>query len=344
MDSDTLQTLPKAVLHDHLDGGLRPSTILELAEEQNYDGLPASTESELASWFHQGDSGSLESYLDAFEQTVSVMQTEAAISRVAYEAGVDLANQGVVYAEVRYGISLSMRQGVTREAALEAMIDGFGRAHRDSGIAIYGIATALRHESDSVEVAKAASRYVDKGIVAFDLAGPEKGFPPDTHLEACRVASKAGLGISLHAGEGDGPHSMWRALALCGAQRLGHGVHIVDDAIFEDGALTDLGSFAARVRDHQIPLEVAITSNLHTGSWETANQHPFGALLANGFNVSLNTDNRLMSGTSMIDEYTLAAETFSLSTEDLNGITVNALRAGFGDWPTRRALIAEITG
>lgn len=342
MDISTINALPKAVLHDHLDGGLRPSTILELADEQGYDGLPASEESELAAWFHQGDSGSLESYLEAFEQTVSVMQTEEAISRIAYEAGVDLADQGVVYAEVRYGPSLSTREGLTREAVLEAMIDGFERARRDSGIAVFGIATALRHETDSAEVAKAATRYVGRGVVAFDLAGPEEGFPPQAHLEACRIATGAGLGLTLHAGESDGPHSMWQALALCGAQRLGHGVHIVDDSTFGNGKLTELGSFAARVRDHQIPLEVAITSNLHTGSWSTAAEHPFGALLAEGFNVSINTDNRLMSGISMIDEYALAAETYSLSTGDLNRITVSALKAGFGDWSTRAALIASI--
>ena len=344
MDIRTIKALPKAVLHDHLDGGLRPSTILELADEQGYGSLPASDESELAAWFHQGDSGSLESYLEAFEQTVSVMQTEEAVSRIAYEAGVDLADQGVVYAEVRYGPSLSTRRGLTREAVLEAIIDGFDRAHRDTGIVIHGIATALRHQTDSAEVAGAASKYVGRGIVGFDLAGPEKGFPPQLHLEACKIAQEAGLGVTLHAGESDGPHSMWQALALCGAQRLGHGVHIVEDAAFADGEITDLGSFATRVRDHQVPLEVAITSNLHTGSWATAANHPFGALLAEGFNVSINTDNRLMSGISMVDEYALAAETYSLSTRDLNKITISALRAGFGTWSTRSALIAAIEG
>jgi len=342
VNKETIQLLPKAVLHDHLDGGLRPATILELADEQGYNSLPASDEPELAAWFHQGNSGSLESYLDAFEQTISVMQTENAISRVAYEAGVDLADQGVKYAEVRYGPSLSLRRGLTIEAVLEAVVDGFERAQRDSGIALYGIATALRHQTDSAEVATAAIRYVGKGIVGFDLAGPEKGFPPEEHREACNIAREAGLGLTLHAGESDGPNSMWRALSLCGAQRLGHGVHVVQDATFADGALTHLGSFARRVRDHQVPLEVAITSNLHTGSWSEAIDHPFGALVAAGFNVSINTDNRLMSGISMVDEYALAAETFALSTRDLNAITVDALKAGFGDWPTRKALIASI--
>jgi len=202
--------------------------------------------------------------------------------------------------------------------------------------------TALRHESDSADVARAGSRYVGRGVVAFDLAGPEKGFPPDAHLEACRIAREAGLGVTLHAGEGDGPHSMWRAVALCGAQRLGHGVHIVRDARFENGTLSNLGAFARRIRDHRVPLEVAITSNLHTGSWEHASEHPFGALHAAGFNVSINTDNRLMSGISMSDEYALAAATFGLDRADLVNITVNAIKSGFGDWNVRRRLISRI--
>ncbi len=343
MDVDEIGLLPKAVLHDHLDGGLRPLTILELAEAQEYGGLPEADESALEAWFHQGESGSLEAYLSAFEQTVSVMQTEAAISRVAYEAGVDLASQGVVYAEVRYAPLLSTRRGLSIEAVFEAMIDGFERATRDAGIAVYGIATALRHHSDSVDVAMAASRYVGRGIVAFDLAGPEAGFPPDAHLEACRIAKRGGLGLTLHAGEVDGAHSMWRALALCGAQRLGHGVHIVDDTRSEGGILVDLGPFAKRVRDHQIPLEVSVTSNIHTGSWESPYAHPFGALFRAGFNVSINTDNRLMSGITMNDEYALVSEAFDISTAELMEITIGAIRAGFGDWDARRSLIDQIS-
>lgn len=342
MDSNSIASLPKAVLHDHLDGGLRISTILELADEQGYAGLPTWDEAELKDWFDQGDSGSLEAYLEAFEQTVSVMQTESAISRVAYESGIDLHSQGVVYGEVRYGISLSMREGLSREAVVEAMIDGFQRAESETGIVMYGIATALRHESDSAEVARVASRYVGRGIVGFDLAGPEAGFPPDLHLEACKISSEAGIGVTLHAGESEGPHSMWRALALCGAQRIGHGVHVVDDAVFENGELSELGSFAQRVLDHQVPLEVAVTSNLHTGSWAVPSEHPFGALHKAGYNISINTDNRLMSDVSMVDEYGLVAETFGLDEDDLKGITVAAIRSGFGDWSTRNDLISTI--
>jgi adenosine deaminase len=337
-----VRALPKAVLHEHLDGGLRVSTILEIAEDEGYTGLPSMDPDELSSWFFQGDSGSLEQYLEAFAHTTAVMQTQASIARIAYESGEDLARDGVVYAEVRYDPGLSTRHGLQREDVIEAMLDGFSRASRDTGIVIYAIATALRHQADSLDVVKAAIPFVGRGVVAFDLAGPEKGFPPDLHLEACMLARESGLGLTLHAGEGDGVHSIWRALALCGAQRIGHGVHIVDDTDFDGTSITNLGPFARTVRDHRVPLEVAVTSNLHTGSFDAASVHPFGALFAEGFNLSINTDNRLMSGVTVSDEYALVASTFDLGLDALGIITINALEAGFGDWPKRAALIEQV--
>jgi adenosine deaminase len=200
----------------------------------------------------------------------------------------------------------------------------------------------LRHQSDSLDVVKAAIPFIGHGVVAFDLAGPEEGFPPDLHLDACLLARESGLGLTLHAGEGDGVHSIWRALALCGAQRIGHGVHIVDDTDFDGTSITRLGPFARTVRDHRVPLEVAVTSNIHTGSFDTASVHPFGALLSEGFNLSINTDNRLMSQVSVSDEYALVASTFGLGLDALGAITINALEAGFGDWPERRRLIGQV--
>jgi adenosine deaminase len=342
MDTSAMIDMPKAVLHEHLDGGLRIDTILEIADDEGYASLPSTDATELTSWFFQGESGSLERYLEAFAHTTAVMQTPDAISRIAYESGVDLARDGVVYAEVRYDPGLSMSLGLRREDVIEAMLDGFFRASRDTGIAIYAIATALRHQTDSLDVVKAAIPFLGQGVVAFDLAGPEKGFPPDLHIDACRLARESGLGVTLHAGEGDGVHSIWRALVLCGAQRIGHGVRIVDDTDFDGSTITSLGSFARTVRDHRVPLEVAITSNLHTDSFPSAFEHPFGALLDQGFNVNINTDNRLMSQVSMSDEYALAASTFGLDRNDLATITINALEAGFGDWPERARLIAMV--
>jgi adenosine deaminase len=337
-----MRGLPKAVLHEHLDGGLRISTILEIAEDEGYTELPSMDPAELTSWFFQGESGSLEQYLEAFAHTTAVMQTQDTIARIAYESGEDLARDGVVYAEVRYDPGLSTRRGLHREGVIEAMLDGFSRASRDTGIIIYAIATALRHQTDSLDVVKAAIPFIGRGVVAFDLAGPEEGFPPDMHLDACMLARESGLGLTLHAGEGDGVHSIWRALALCGAQRIGHGVHIVDDTDFDGSSISRLGPFARTVRDHRVPLEVAITSNLHTGSFTTASVHPFGALFAEGFNLSINTDNRLMSQVTVSDEYALVASTFGLGDDALATITTNALEAGFGDWTQRKQLIAGV--
>ena len=344
VDPQSLLKLPKAVLHEHLDGGLRIGTIIELADEEGYRDLPSEDPEMLEDWFFQGESGSLESYLEAFVHTTAVMQTPEAIARVAYESGMDLAGDGVVYAEVRYDPGLSTVRNLRREDVFEAMLDGFSRASRDTGIVIYALATALRHQTDSLEVVKAALPFLDQGVVGFDLAGPEKGFPPDLHLEACQLARESGLGLTLHAGEGDGPHSIWRALALCGSQRIGHGVHIADDTDFDGSSIEHLGLFARTVRDHRVPLEVAITSNLHTGSYPSAQDHPFGALLAQGFNVSINTDNRLMSRVSVSDEYALASSAFDLDRDDLTTITVNAIEAGFGDWTKRAELIEQVRG
>jgi len=336
------QALPKAVLHDHLDGGLRVATILELADECGYTELPADDMDDLAEWFHQGRSGSLERYLEAFEYTVGVMSSESAIQRVAYEAGIDLAADGVVYAEIRFGPSLHVIHGLRREAVIEAVLDGLAAAQRETGIVLYGIAAALRHETDSEEVVRAAIPYLDRGLVAFDLAGPEAGFPADDHIAACRLARDAGLGLTIHAGEADTADSIWRAVARCGAARVGHGVRIADETDFDGRTITEVAPLARRIRDQRVPLEVAITSNLNTSAFPSAAEHPFGSLYRGGFNVSINTDNRLMSGIKLTDEYELAASTFDLVPADLSAITTAALEAGFGDWPTRSRLIGEV--
>lgn len=336
------RSLPKALLHDHLDGGVRAETIIELADAAGYTELPSMDVVELSDWFHQDGSGTLENYLEAFEHAFGVMQTQDAIRRVAYEAGVDLAADGVVYAEMRFGPSLHTFEGLKREDAIEAVLDGMDAARRETGIEIYGIATALRQETDSEEVANAAAQFAGQGLVGFDLAGPEAGYPADDHEPACRLASEHGLGLTIHAGEGDGPHSMWRALAHCGAQRLGHGTRIVEDTTVVDGELAELGSLARRVRDHRVPLEVSITSNLHSGAFAPDIEHPFGALYRAGFNVSINTDNRLMSATTASREYQLATEEFDLTAADLARITANAIEAGFGDYLTRKRLIDEV--
>jgi adenosine deaminase len=272
------------------------------------------------------------------------MQTSAAIERVAYEAGIDHYQDGVVYAELRFGPSLLTEQGLSREDAIEAALLGLRRAAAETGLVFGLLISAIRQDDDSDDVAIAAVRYVGVGVVGFDLAGREIGFPPDDHLPALHRAREHGLAISLHAGEAAGTESIAAALGKGGAQRLGHGVRIIDDCKIEQGEITALGSLATRARDQRIPLEVSITSNIHTGLVPDADSHPFGMLHLAGFNVSINTDNRLMSRVSMSSEVALAARTYGLTASEIGTITVGALQAGFGDWEQRQRLIDDVVG
>jgi adenosine deaminase len=338
----TIDSLPKVVLHDHLDGGLRIATILELADAIGYARLPSTDPAELARWFHQGESGSLERYLDAFSHTVGVMQTADAIERVAYEAVVDLAADGTVYAELRYGPALHTQPGLTLEAIIEAALAGLQRGSDETGVVAGLIPSALRNAPDSEHVARAAARYVGQGVVGFDLAGPEAGYPADDHLPAFRIVHQAGLGLTIHAGEADGPNSIYRAVALCGAHRIGHGVHIIDDTEIEGGSIRATGALARRILDHRIHLEVAVTSNVHTGFVAQASEHPLAALHRAGFSVSINTDNRLMSNVTLADEYSGARREQGMTLSEIGAMTEDALRAGFGSWTDRKRLMEDV--
>ncbi len=340
MDRTTLAALPKAVLHDHLDGGLRIGTLMELAEARGYDGLPGDRQ-ETRRLLHQGGSGSLESYLDAFRHTVAVMQTPEDLSRIAYECLEDHAADGVVYAEIRFAPILHLRSGLSREDVIEAVLDGMARARRDFGIVFGVIVDALRQLPGSDTEVRAALRFVGEGVVGFDLSGLEQGNPPDAHLAACRAAREGGLGLTIHAGEGDGAASIWRALGRCHAQRIGHGARVVDDTITEGSEIRRVGSLAGLVRDHRVPLELCPTSNLHTGLVPSPADHPIGRLHRAGFVVTVNTDNRLMSGVTMTDEMALVVDHQGFTLDDLEKVTVTALETGFGDWCERRRLIDE---
>ena len=336
-----LTALPKAVLHEHLDGGLRIETILELADGCGYQDLPASDPISLADWFDQGRSGSLERYLEAFVHTVAVMQTADSIERIAYEAVEDLAADGVLYAEIRCAPSLLTEGGLRLEEIIEAVLAGLARGEAETGTVARYIADAMRHEADSAEVARACVPFAGQGLVGFDLAGPEAGYPPDDHLPACRIIRGANLGLTIHAGEADGPDSIWRALQRCGAHRIGHGIHIIDDCLVEDGDIISLGLFASYVRSQQVPLEVCPTSNVHTGGWH-ASSHPVGALHRAGFNVSVSPDNRLMSRVTMSDEFALLCEHHGFLSTDLHTLTRRAVDAAFCDWETKQRLFVEV--
>lgn len=336
-----IASLPKVVLHDHLDGGLRPETILELAAEQGLSGLPADNADGLRQWFDQGTSASLERYLEAFQYTVAVMQTAPAIERIAFEAGVDHAADGVVYAELRFAPSLMTQGGLSRVEAIEAVGAGLTRAHRETGTQFGIIVDAMRQDTDSTDVALAALDAVEFGVVGFDLAGPEAGFPADRHLEACRIIREANLGLTIHAGEADGLESIWTALQVCGAHRIGHGFRIIDDCVISDGQITEMGDLATYVRDFQVPLEVCPLSNTHTAQMAMA-EHPIGPLLDAGFNVSVSPDNRLMSRTSMTTEMTQLVEHLGFTAQHLRELTENAAMATFAALDVKAELLATI--
>ena len=331
-----IRRAPKVLLHDHLDGGLRPSTVVELAAEHGYAGLPTTDVDDLARWFTEGAARrDLVLYLDTFEHTVGVLQERDAIVRVAAECAQDLADDGVVYAEVRMAPELCLERGLTLDEAIEAMLEGFRLGTADGRIEIGLLVTAMRHAANSKEVAEAALRHRDEGVVGFDIAGSESGHPPTRHLDAFRLVAEDNFHITIHAGEAFGLPSIWEAVQICGAERLGHGVRIVDDITVTDDGVR-LGRLASFVRDRRVPLEMCPTSNVNTGVCDTIAEHPIGLLRRLRYRVTVNTDNRLMSGTSMSEEMAKLVEAFGYGWDDLEWLTLNAMKSAF--WPFDRRL------
>ncbi|MEA2621330.1 MAG: adenosine deaminase [Chloroflexota bacterium] len=342
---DVTRQAPKALLHDHLDGGLRPATVIELAREGGYEGLPTTDPDALGQWFRQGaDRKSLELYLDGFTHTVGVMQAPDAIERVAAECAEDLAADGVVYAEVRYAPELSTQGGLALDEVMAAWMAGFRRgsdaaAAAGRPIVIRAIVTAMRQYARSVEIAELSVRYRDEGVVGFDIAGPEAGFPPSRHLDAFQLIHRANFHVTIHAGEAFGLPSIWEALQWCGAERLGHGVRIVDDIeVAPDGHVT-LGRLASYVRDRRVPLEMCPTSNVHTGAVTSIGEHPIDLLRRLRFRVTVNTDNRLMSGVTMSSEFAALTETFGFGLDEMQWLTLNAMKSSFAPFDQRLRLI-----
>ena len=304
---ETIRSAPKVLLHDHLDGGLRPETVIELAAASGYDDLPTTDVEELRGWFRDAaDSGSLVRYLETFAHTCGVMQDEAALVRVAAECAEDLAADGVVYAEVRYAPELFTEKGLSLNTIVEAVQTGFRQGEQRAAAAGHTIRVgtllcAMRQNARSLEIAELAVRYRDAGVVGFDIAGPEAGFPPTRNLDAFEYLSQQNAHFTIHAGEAFGLPSIWEAIQHCGAERLGHGVRIVDDIKVDDDGTVHLGRLASYVRDRRIPLEMCPTSNLQTGAAASLKDHPIGLLTALRFRVTVNTDNRLMSGCTDVE-------------------------------------------
>lgn len=337
-----IATLPKVLLHDHLDGGLRPQTVVELASEFGYAGLPTTDVADLATWFNRGAKrNDLVLYLETFAHTVGVMQHRDAIERVAYECAADLAADGVVYAEVRMAPELCTEQGLTLDEVVDAILTGFRRGSEGTGLTIYLICSAMRTAARSLEIAELAVRWRDAGCVGFDIAGAEAGYPPTRHLDAFQYVQRENFHTTIHAGEAFGLPSIWEAVQFCGAERLGHGVRIVDDITGATGA-EHLGRLAAFVRDRRIPLELCPTSNVNTGVCASIAEHPIGMLRRLRFRVTLNTDNRLMSDTSMSKEMQQLADSFGWGIDDFEWMSINAMKSAFAPFPERLAIINGI--
>lgn len=337
---------PKALLHDHLDGGLRPQTVIELAASIGHE-LPTNDVDALSDWFHRGaDSGSLVQYLETFQHTAGVMQTADALERVAAECALDLAADGVVYAEVRFAPELHTSRGLAMAEVVEAVLAGFLRGSLEAAAAgrsirIGALLTAMRTEARADAVARLVVDFRDRGVVGFDIAGAEKGFPPTAHLSAFDYLRRENAHFTIHAGEAYGLPSIWEAIQLCGAERLGHGVRIVDDITFVDGQPV-LGRLASYVRDRRIPLELCPTSNLHTNAASSISEHPIGLLKDLHFRITVNTDNRLMSDVSMSSEFTQLVGAFDWTLADLQWVTVNAMKSSFIPFEERLDIINRI--
>jgi adenosine deaminase len=344
LDAASIRRAPKVLLHDHLDGGLRPQTVIELADAHGYRDLPTTDAGELGTWFRQAaDSGSLVRYLETFAHTVGVMQAADAVHRVARECALDLAADGVVHAEVRFAPELATAGGLPIEAVVEAMVDGFAAGGAEATAAgtpirVGALLCAMRQADRWEEVAGLVVRYRDAGVVGFDLAGPEIGFPPDRIPAAIELLDRAGAHRTIHAGEAAGTGSIRAALDGARAERLGHGIRIADE-VADDGAL---GPVARQVLDMQVPLEVAPSSNVQTGAYPSLAGHPVDRLHRLGFAVTVNTDNRLMSGVSVTSELTDVAATFGWGWDDVQTVTERALAAAFLDDGERARLLTDV--
>jgi adenosine deaminase len=338
-----LRAAPKVLLHDHLDGGLRPQTIIELAKDVGYSKLPPGDPEELAQWFFEGaNRGSLTQYLEGFKHTIAVMQTEAALKRVAYEMMEDMKKDGVAYVETRFAPVFHTTRGLHWEEIVQAVLDGLEKGRKDFGVAYGLIICAMRDKNLSLEMAELAVNFRERGAVGFDLAGEEGGYPPKKHIDAFHFAQRENFSITIHAGEAFGKESIWQAIQWCGAHRIGHATRLVEDMAVTDGKIVKLGSLAQYVLDKRIPLELCLSSNVHTGAVPSLEAHPFGVYFRGKFRVTLNTDNRLMSQTSMTKEFQNAVKHFGLGFADLEKITINSMKSAFIPYEPRCRIIYDV--
>lgn len=339
-----IQSVPKVLLHDHLDGGLRPSTLIELAKEQNYTKLPTKDPKELAEWFYRGaNKGNLIEYLQGFEHTCALMQTKESLERVSYEMIEDMMLDGVCYVETRFAPILHLEKGLHYDDVINAVLAGLEKGKKEFGVEFGLILCGMRNMKTSLEIAELAVNYRNKGVVGFDLAGEEGGYPPKDHLEAFQFIQRENFNITIHAGEAFGKESIWQAIQFCGAHRIGHATRLAEDVIFDnEGNVVSLGELAQYALDKRLPLEICLLSNVHTGAIDKLENHPFGIFYKKKFRVFLNTDDRLMSDTTLTKEYLTATEIFDISLEDIERLNINAMKSAFVPYEERIRIIYDI--
>ena len=339
---EMIRKIPKVELHDHLDGGLRPSTIVELAKEYNVE-LPVDDPVKLGEWFHRGaDRKSLSLYLEGFAVTLAVMQWKDALRRVARETIEDLAKDNVVYAEIRFAPVLCLQENLNLEAVVESVLQGLEEGKNETGVEYGLILCAMRDQRVSLETAELAVAFRDRGVVGFDLAGDEYGHPPKKHLDAFEYIRSKNFNITIHAGEAFGMESIWQAIQICGAHRIGHATRLVEDMAVHGTRIEKMGSLSHFIRDKRIPLEMCLSSNIQTGAAKSLDTHPFHIYYRNNFRVMLSTDNRLMSNTTLSKEMELAVKHFNLTLRDLEKITINAMKSAFVHYDERIRIIYDI--
>lgn len=341
---EIIQSVPKVLLHDHLDGGLRPQTIIELAKDLKYNKLPTSDAGELAEWFHRGaNKGNLVEYLQGFEHTCAVMQTRDSLKRVAYEMMEDMKKDGVCYVETRFAPVFHTQKGLYYEDILLSVLEGLENGKKDFGVGYGLIICGMRNMKNTLEIAELAINFRNQGVVGFDLAGEEGGYPPKKHIDAFNFIQRANFNITIHAGEAFGKESIWQAIQWCGAHRIGHATQLSEDITLDkDGNIIRLGELAQFILDKRIPLEICLLSNLHTGAVNALENHPFGRLYKAKFRVTINTDDRLMSDTTMTKEFMTATEYFNLNFEDIEKITINSMKSAFINYNERLHYIYNV--
>lgn len=343
MQALDFRRLPKVLLHEHLDGGVRPQTVIELAAETDYQDLPTTDARELADWFHRGaQRGNLPEYLEGFAHSIAVMQSKESLQRVAKEFLEDMAEDGVVYAEIRFAPVFHTGGGLSLDGVMEAVLEGLREGEKEFGVSWGLIVCAMRNFKDSQEMAELAIKWRDQGVVGFDLAGEEDGYPPKDHLQAFQTVQQANFAITIHAGEAFGPESIWQALQICGAHRLGHGTRLMEDIeVREDGSL-EMGRLARFVLDQRVPLEMCLSSNIDTGACPSIAEHPFPILFRSGFRTFLNTDDRLMSRTEMSRELEIATSAYGMTLAELEKMTMSAAKSAFASHEERVRLMQRV--